>query len=72
MRRLVILAVLAVSLTTATGCFLPIYSGDPNRRTQQLLYTSEDLRAFVETWERVWFIDMPDHQSPHRVHGGVI
>ncbi|HTN77414.1 MAG TPA: hypothetical protein VL096_19280 [Pirellulaceae bacterium] len=72
MRRLIGAALLAISLTTSTGCFLPIYSGDPGRRAEQLIFTSEDLRTFVETWERIWFLDQPDHQSPRRVHGGVI
>lgn len=72
MRRLIGAALLAVALSTSTGCFLPIYSGDPARRAEQLIYTSEDLRTFVETWERLWFLDQPDHMSPRRVHGGVI
>ena len=72
MRRLIGAALLAVTLATSTGCFLPIYSGDPSRRTEQLIYTSEDLRQFMDQWERIWFIDQPDHMSPHRVHGGVI
>ncbi len=72
MRRLICAALLAASLASSTGCFLPIYSADPGRRTEQLLYTSEDLRALIEQWERAWFVDQPDHMTPRRVHGGVI
>jgi hypothetical protein len=72
MRRLIGAALLALALSSSTGCFLPIYSGDPARRTEQLIYTSEDLRAFIEQWERIWFLDQPDHMTPKRVHGGVI
>jgi hypothetical protein len=72
MRRLICAALLAASLASSTGCFLPIYSADPGRRTEQLLYTSEDLRALIEQWERIWFVDQPDHMTPRRVHGGVI
>jgi hypothetical protein len=42
------------------------------RRTDQLIFTSEDLRALLLTWERIWFLDQPDHMTPQRVHGGVI
>ena len=72
MRRLVICLVLASALTAQVGCFLPIYSGDPARRTQQLIYTSENLRLMLDDWERIWFLDQPDHMSPFRTHGGII
>ena len=72
MRRLIYAALLSVSLGTSVGCFLPIYSADPARRTQQLIFTSEDLRGIINEWERIWFLDMPDHMRPERIHGGVI
>jgi hypothetical protein len=72
MRRLIATALLCVMLSSSTGCFLPIYSGDPVRRTQQLIFTSEDLRNILLEWERFWFLDMPDHMTPYRIHGGVI
>jgi len=37
-----------------------------------LIFTSEDLRALIEQWERIWFVDQPDHMTPRRIHGGVI
>jgi hypothetical protein len=49
-----------------------MYSGDPVRRTEQLIFTSEDLRALLNEWERFWFLDQPSHMTPKRVHGGVI
>tara|TARA_R110002073_G_scaffold5624_28_gene34737 strand:+ start:12674 stop:12907 length:234 start_codon:yes stop_codon:yes gene_type:complete len=72
MRRILQLTVLAVVLTTTVGCFVPIYSARPERRVQQLLYTSEDLRSLVDEWERFWFLDSPSHMTPIRTHGGIM
>ncbi len=72
MRRIFYTALLCVLLSTSVGCFIPIYSADPARRAQQLIFTSEDFRALLNTWERFWFLDQPDHMTPQRVHGGVI
>jgi hypothetical protein len=72
MRRLILSAILGIALGSATGCFIPIYSGDPVHRTEQLIFTSEDLRSLIFQWERIWFLDQPDHMSPQRVDGGVI
>jgi hypothetical protein len=54
------------------GCAIPIYSALPGRRAEQLIFTSENLRAMIQEWERFWFMDQPDHMSPYRTHGGVI
>ena len=72
MRRLIYAALLSMALSTGTGCMLPIYSGDPTHRTQQLIFTSEDLRNLLMEWERFWFLDMPDHMTVQRIHGGVL
>ncbi len=72
MRRIGRLLMLAALLTSFTGCFLPIYSADPQRRARQLLNTSEDLRLFLDDWERFWMLDQPSHLTPYRTHGGVI
>jgi len=72
MRRLLYAALLSALLSSYVGCALPIYSGDPGQRTRQLIFTSEDSRALLNTWERIWFLDMPDHMTPQRIHGGVI
>lgn len=72
MRRLVWLLILASLLSSHLGCIVPIYSADPTRRARQLLNTSEDLRLFLDDWERFWFLDQPSHMTPYRTHGGVI
>ena len=72
MRRLLLAAALGLWLTTNVGCFLPAYSGDPIRRTQQLIFTSEELRLFLDEWERFWMLDQPTHTTPYRTHGGII
>lgn len=72
MRRLLQITLLSMCFSPLVGCFLPIYSPRPERRVQQLLFTSEDLRHVVEEWERFWFLDQPSHMSPVRVHGGII
>jgi hypothetical protein len=54
------------------GCALPIYSAKPSRRAEQLIYTSDDMRAIIQEWERFWFVDQPSHMTPYRTHGGVI
>jgi hypothetical protein len=60
------------ALAGNTGCLLPIYSADPTRRAQQLIYSSENLRQLLDEWERIWFLDQPSHMTPHSVHGGII
>ncbi|TWU41436.1 hypothetical protein Q31b_28830 [Novipirellula aureliae] len=72
LRRVVQLTILASAITSSVGCFVPIYSARPERRVQQLLYTSEDLRAMVAEWERFWFLDSPSHLTPIRTHGGIM
>jgi hypothetical protein len=72
MRRWIMAALLFAALGNSIGCILPIYSGDPQVRTQELIFTSENLRMFLEEWERIWFLDQPDHMTPFRTHGGII
>ena len=73
MRRLICGLLLTAALVTGNiGCMLPIYSGTPERRARQLLYTSENMRLLLDEWERFWFLDQPDHMTPHRTHGGII
>ncbi len=72
MRRILWGLLLAVFLSGNIGCFLPIYSGAPDRRARQLLTTSENLRMLVDEWERIWFLDQPDHMTPYRTHGGIL
>lgn len=72
MRRIFWSIAIAGMMAIHSGCFIPIYSADPARRAQQLIFTSEDLRAFLNEWERIWFLDQPSHLKPFRTHGGII
>ena len=72
MRTVLFATLAAASLVATSGCFIPMYSADPARRAQQLIFTSEDLRTFLDEWERVWFLDQPSHMKPLRTHGGII
>jgi hypothetical protein len=72
MRKLIVAALLGLLVSTAIGCIIPGYSGDPARRTEELMYTSENLRLALDEWERIWFLDQPDHMTPYRTHGGIL
>jgi hypothetical protein len=72
MRKLLLGLVFGLLVSATAGCIIPAYSADPSRRTQELLFTSENLRLLLDEWERVWFLDMPDHCTPFRTHGGII
>ena len=72
MRKLLLAATFGLLLSTTVGCLIPAYSGDPNRRVPQLIYTSENLRLILDEWERLWILDAPDHCTPYRTHGGLI
>jgi hypothetical protein len=72
MRKLLLALACGLFLGSMVGCILPAFSGDPVRRTQQLMFTSEGLRLFLDDWERIWFLDQPDHCTPYRTHGGLI
>lgn len=72
MRKWILSAALAAGLVPNAGCLIPMYSADPARRAGELFYTSENLRLLLDEWERIWFLDMPSHLSPHSTHGGII
>lgn len=72
MRRFLCALLLGIALSSNVGCILPIYSGDPAKRAEQLIFTSEDMRTILMEWERFWFLDQPSHMAFQRVHGGVI
>jgi hypothetical protein len=72
MRKWLLALTAGMLMSTGTGCLIPAYSADPARRAQQLIITSEDLRAFLDEWERIWFLDQPSHLKPIRTHGGII
>jgi hypothetical protein len=72
MRNLLLTLAFGLLLGATSGCIIPAYSADPVRRTQQLIFTSENLRLILDEWERLWFLDQPDHATPYRTHGGLI
>ena len=72
MRGFVLAVMICVLISVGVGCMLPAYSPNPQRRTTQLLWTSEDLRLLEDEWERFWMLDMPSHTTPWRTHGGII
>lgn len=72
MRKLIFAGLIGIMLAMNSGCLIPLYSGDPTRRVQELIWTSEDLRAFLDEWERIWFLDQPSHLRPFNTHGGII
>jgi hypothetical protein len=72
MRKLLTLAILAISLAGSSGCVVPIWSANPDIRVRQMIYQSESERHIPEIWERIWGLDMPDLATPYRTHGGVI
>jgi hypothetical protein len=72
MRRLLLAITASAFVLAQSGCLINIYSGDPNRRMNELLNQSEDFRQMEYEWERIWFTDMPSHLTPERVHGGVM
>lgn len=72
MRKWLLTLVTVCSLACNTGCVLPLYSADPGRRAQQLIFTSENLRQALDEWERIWFLDQPSHLTPYSTHGGII
>ncbi|MCS7236841.1 MAG: hypothetical protein NZ899_01060 [Thermoguttaceae bacterium] len=72
MKKLVMSLLLVALGVVSVGCVIPAYSADPARRVQQLIFTSENLRLILDEWERIWFLDQPDHCTPYRTHGGLI
>ena len=72
MRKLLLAIVTGLILCSSVGCMIPAYSGDPTRRTPQLIWTSENMRMILDEWERTWMLDQPAHTTPYRTHGGII
>jgi hypothetical protein len=72
MRKAFLAAAFSLLVSTTVGCVIPAYSADPVRRTQELMYTSENLRLALDEWERFWMLDQPDHMTPYRTHGGIM
>jgi hypothetical protein len=60
----------AVRQSSATSVSNP-HPDDPNGRTEQLLFESEDLRQIHEEVRRFWMNDGPSHMTYQRVYGGI-
>jgi hypothetical protein len=75
MRKVVLALFLAWgALAAGPGCApvpLPHYAAQPQRRVEQLLVDSENLRQAGDEWNRFWFLDQPSHLTPFRTHGGL-
>ncbi len=59
------------------GCldFIPVvhaYPSDPNRRVEELINQSENLRRYDYETERTWMVDQPSRLTPERVQGGAV
>ncbi|HZU35195.1 MAG TPA: hypothetical protein VFA18_04780 [Gemmataceae bacterium] len=71
MPRWLALVALTGLFVSSVGCFVNTYSSNPNRRMNELMNQSEDLRDVENIWERFWFEDQPSHMTIERVHGGI-
>ena len=71
MRRLLLTVLTAGLVLCNTGCFINLYSSDPNERMKQLLNTSENYRQIEGEWERIWFTDHPSSLTPERISGAI-
>jgi hypothetical protein len=71
MRRVLLAVVTTALVLCNSGCFVNIYSSDPNERIKELLNNSEDLRQIQYEWQRIWFTDHPSHLTPERVDGAI-
>jgi hypothetical protein len=72
MRKAFFATVLGLWAAATVGCIIPGYSADSVRRTEELTYTSENLRLALDEWERFWLLDQPNHMTPYRTHGGIL
>lgn len=72
MRRRLLAGLLLAATMVHVGCIVPIYHASPDDRARQLIFVSESLRHIPEIWERIWYTDVPDYATPHRVHGGIL
>ena len=72
MRYFLIACLLACMALSAIGCILPAYSGDPQKRLKQEMYTSEDLRQAELDWQRFWMVDRPSGLTQDRLSGTIM
>ncbi|MFN6103826.1 MAG: hypothetical protein ACK5EA_05145 [Planctomycetaceae bacterium] len=72
MRKFILCTLLAATALINSGCIVPIFSSERDRRARQLIYPSENFRQILDIWERFWFLDQPDYETHYRNNGGVI
>ena len=72
MRYLLMACLLACVALSATGCIIPAYSGDPQRRIKQEMYDSENLRQAELEWERAWMNNSPSSLTMERLSGTIM
>jgi hypothetical protein len=72
MRYFLIAGLLACAALTSTGCILPAYSGDPQRRIKQEMYDAENMRQASLEWERMWMVDKPSSLTMDRLSGTIM
>jgi hypothetical protein len=70
-RKYLLFAALAIIASLPSGgcAYLNAYDSDPNKRTQQLLVQSENLRQLHEEQSRFWFVNTPSTMSYERLSG---
>ena len=71
MRRLLVLAGVAVLGLSNVGCILNQYPSDPTQRMDVLMNQSENLRQAGADWRRIWMNDQPSTLTPARVTGAI-
>jgi hypothetical protein len=72
MRYFLFACLLVCAALTSVGCIIPAYSSNPQRRVQQELHDSENLRNAEAEWERWWMVDKPSSLTMDRLHGGIM
>ena len=72
MRYFLIACLLGFTALTATGCILPAYSADPQRRIRQEMYDAENMRQAQLEWERMMMVDKASSLTMDRLSGAVM
>ena len=72
MRYFLIACLLNCAALIATGCILPAYSENPQKRIKQEMYDSENMRQAELEWERAWMVDRPSGMTLDRLSGNIM
>jgi len=52
MRKFILCTLLAATALINSGCIVPIFSSERDRRARQLIYTSENFRQMSRIWRK--------------------